>query len=219
MSKYGNRMRSKVRFVKNTLVIILICGVGYYLYSTWFSPKNEGFIMSETPLRIESIMKISELATISFQDEVVTDSTEKFKPGADQFNGNLKKLQELKDMKEAIQFSHIKRKLTLIQKGEVKVGFNLTEENFEIDQNVDTIWIHLPKAEILSLTMNPSETVVFQEHGRWKVYDRKTLLKKAKRRIEKDVKKAKLKTKAEDGMTELLKKIIPGDRTILVYYE
>lgn len=212
-------MKNKVRLIKNILVIFILCGVGYFVYSKWSAHEGPEFNMSETPLQIDSIEKIAQLATVSFKDEVVADTIERYASEAEKVTGNLKKLTGFEGMKEALKGSSVKRRLTLIMKGEAKIGFDLTEDNYKIDQNIDTIWFHFPKAKILSVNINPSETEVFQESGIWKMYARKKLMSKAKRRIEKDVKKAKLKTKAEDGMTELLKKIIPGDRTILVYYE
>ncbi len=201
------------------LVILLIGAIGYVLYLKWTTPEGPEFDMAETPLQIESIERIAQLATVSFQDEVVADTIEKYRSETEKLSGNLQKIYDIEGMKEALKGSNVKRRLTLIMKGEAKIGFDLNENNYRIDQNKDTIWFHFPKAKILSININPSETEVFQESGTWSVYARQKLLAKAKLKIEKDVKKAKLADKAEDGMEELLKNIIPDGRTILVYYE
>jgi hypothetical protein len=62
-------------------------------------------------------------------------------------------------------------------KGDAQIGFDLTDNNYRIDQN------------------------------------------KVKKKFERDVVAAKLMDKCEEGMLNVLKKIMPDDRTILVYFE
>jgi hypothetical protein len=212
-------MRNKIRFLKNLVVILFLTGIGFLLYKKYTAKTQPQFIMSETPLRVESILKIAELATVSFQDEVVADTLERYGSETEKVSGNFFKLRNLDGLKDLVVGSNTKRRLTLIIKGEAKIGFQLTDKNYRIEQNKDTVWFHFPKAKVLSINVNPSETEVFQESGTWRMQARKDLANSAKRQIERDVKKAKLSNKAEDGMKALLKKIIPGERTILVYYE
>lgn len=201
------------------MLILFIVGISYLLYKKYTAKQEPNFVMSETPLHIESIQKIAELATISFQDEVVVDTLEKYRSSTEMVTDNFMKLRQLDGIKDVLVGSNTKRRLTLIMKGEAKIGFQLTNNNYRIEQNKDTVWFHFPKAKVMSININPSETEVFQESGTWNMQARRNLANKAKAKIERDVRKAKLTDKAEDAMDLLLRKIIPGERTILVYYE
>ncbi len=212
-------MRNKIRLLKNLIVVFLLASITYFLYVKWSAKEKPEFILSDSPLHLESMERIAEMATVSFKDEVVADTFERFQSETEQLSENLKRLYDVNNVKEALSGSNIKRRLTLILKGEAKIGFKLTENNYRIEQNTDTVWFHFPKAEILSVSINPSETEVFEESGYWTMSVRQDLLNKAKKRIERDVVNAKLTEKAEEGMKNLMGKIILGKRTILVYYE
>jgi hypothetical protein len=212
-------MRSSIRFLKNLVALLFFSFMGFLLFRACSDkPQPPELVLDETPLHIESIRKIAEVATISFKDEVVSDTIEYYKSGDDEFAGTLRKLADL-DLKNAIRNSEIKRRLTLIVKGEAKIGFDLTDKNYRIDQNKDTIWFHFPKAKILDINLNPSETEVFQENGTWHDYTRKQLLAKAKVKIERNVINAQLLQKAEDSMKDLIRKLMRDDRKLLIYYE
>ncbi len=213
-------MRNKIRFLKNLVVLLVVGGLGLLMYNKCSASKgNDGLKLSDSPLHVESIRKIAELATISFKDEVVADTVERYKNDTEKVTGNLAKMNDLEGLKDVLSLSTVKRRLTLIIKGEAKVGFDLTDKNYRIDQNKDTIWFHFPKAKILSVNLNPMETEVFQENGTWSDWGRKALMRKAKTIIEKDIANAKLIQKAEHGMDEVLRKVLRDERKILIYYE
>lgn len=212
-------MRNNIRFLKNIVVLLILGALGIMLYKKMTTPETPDLILSETPLHVESIKKIAELATINFKDEVVSDSIERYRSESEKIAVNLDKLMRFQDFVESAKFSPIKRQFTMIVKGEAQIGFDLTEHNYKIDQNVDTIWFHFPKAKILTININPANTEIFQENGDWNVNVRTRLSNKAKMKIERDVIAAKLIDKAEEGMVNVLKKIMPDDRTILVYFE
>jgi hypothetical protein len=212
-------MRNSIRLLKNLVAILFLSFMGFLLFRACSDkPKKEAYVLDETPLHIESIRKIAEVATISFKDEVVSDTIEHYKNGDEELAGTLKKLANL-DLKNAIRNFEIKRRLTLIVKGEAKIGFDLSDKNYRIEQNKDSIWFHFPKAKILDININPSQTEVFQEIGVWHDYTRKQLLAKAKIKMEKNVMKAQLLQKAEDSMKSLIRKLMRDKRTLLIYYE
>ncbi|MFA7274792.1 MAG: DUF4230 domain-containing protein [Crocinitomicaceae bacterium] len=212
-------MRSKIRLLKNLVVLAVIYLAGFYIFRACKGTSNDpDFVLEDTPLHIESVRRIAEVATMSFQDEVVADTVEYFKGSEDKWIGNLKKLSDL-EIKHFIRYSNVKRRLTLIVKGEAKVGFELTDKNYRIAQNVDTIWFHFPKAKLLDVNVNPLHTEVFQESGIWNDVARQKLMNKAKTRIVKDVNKAELTQKAEKSMSDLILQLVSDERKILIYYE
>lgn len=213
-------MRNKIRFFKNLIVLLVLGVLGLLVYQKCSDERvDPEFQMSESPLQVESIRKIAELATVSFKDEVVADTVERYKNDTEKVAGNFSKMGSLGGIKDLLSLSNEKRRLTLIIKGEAKIGFELTDKNYRIDQNEDTLWFHFPKAKILSINVNPLETEVFQESGQWSDSGRKALMQKARRSIERDVQNAQLIQKAEAGMGEMLRKILRDDRKVLIYYE
>lgn len=212
-------MKSSIRLLKNLVALLFLSFLGFLLFRACSDkPKPPNLVLDETPLHIESIRKIAEVATISFNDEVVADTVEYYKNGDEVLSGTFKKLANL-DFKNAIRNSNIKRRLTLIVKGEAKIGFDLTDNNYRIYQNRDTIWFHFPKATILDINLNPSQTEVFQENGTWHDYTRKQLLAKAKTKIENNIVHAQLLQKAENSMKDLIQKLTRDERKLLIYYE
>jgi hypothetical protein len=212
-------MKNSIRLLKNLVALLFLSFMGFLLFRACSDKAiPHDLVLEDTPLRIESIRKIAEVATISFKDEVVADTIEYYKSSEDEISGTLKKLVQL-DLKNLVRNSKVKRRLTLIVKGEAKVGFDLTDHNYRINQNKDTIWCHFPRAKILGINLNPSQTEIFQENGTWHDYTRLQLLAKAKTKIENNVVNAKLLQKAQDSMTDLLRKLMQDDRKILIYYE
>jgi hypothetical protein len=212
-------MRSKIRLLKNLFVLAIIFLVGFSIFRACKGTSNEpDLVLEDTPLHIESVCRIAEVATMGFQDEVVADTVEYFKGNDDKLMGNLKKLSDL-EIKHFLRYSNVKRRLTLIVKGEAKVGFDLTKNNYRIAQNADTIWLHFPKAKLLDINVNPLHTEVFQEDGDWNDAVRRALLNKAKKRIEQDVVDAQLIAKAEKSMSDLILQLVGDQRKILIYYE
>lgn len=212
-------MKNSIRLLKDLVAILFLSLMGFLLFRACKDkPEPEDLVLEDTPLHIESIRKIAEVATISFKDEVVADTVEYFKDGEDKFLGKLNKISNL-DFKHAILLTNIKRRLTLIVKGEAKIGFDLTDKNYRIEHNKDTIWFHFPKAKILDVNINPTQTEVFQENGVWHDYARKQLMQKVNVKIRANVEQAQLFMKAENTMKNLLQKWVQDNRKLLIYYE
>lgn len=175
---------------------------------------GDDFAIDQTPLRVEKIRAIAELNTINFRDEVVVDSVEYYKNIAEQMAGNSEKLR--KDF--TIDYSNIRRRLTLIVKGELIYGFNL-EKKFGVLQNDSLIEIILPQPQLLTVSLSPANTEVFAENGDWQDFERIRLQEKAKRKMITSGERLNLKEKAKAPVENLLRKLIRTNKKLVIRYE
>lgn len=206
--------RDYERLIKNILGLLIIgvvvSGVIYFI-----SNNNEDELtIDKTPIHIESIREIAELSTVSYRDEVVVDSVIYYK-----------ELQEIADMFDAYEMTqrilqrNVKRRLTMIFQGEVKYGIDLTDKNIDTRQNKDTLWVILPKPEILDIVITPSQTEIYQEQGYWSDGERKSLENRAKKRLRTNSEMLNLDTRAKKNATKLFRRFIRSHKTIIVDYE
>ncbi len=211
-------MKNKVRFIKNILVIAVIGLCIFAVYDYFWRQESSGYSIDNTPLRVEMVRSIAEISTISYKDEVVEDSIVYYDNTSDQISGNILKMGDLEYWKYGIRSSNIDRRLTLIVKGEVRYGFDLTKKQIDVQHNADTIWINMPKPKILDILVFPSATVIFQENGQWTDNARISLEKKAIAQLRQNAEKLDLHKKATVQMEKLLRKITPKDRVLLIYF-
>lgn len=213
-------MKNNWRFFKNILALLVI-GFIIFIAIRFFqgATKSKEWEISDTPLHIESIKTIAEISTISYKDEIVVDTIEYYKDLSEQLVGNIEKIKDLDQWKYGINSSNIKRRLTMIVRGEINYGMELTKDNYRVAQNNDTIWFNLPKPKVLDVILNPSSTEVFQENGFWSDNDRKRLQNKAKNKLIKNAKKLNLASKTEINIRHLFENIILTDKKIIIYFE
>lgn len=84
-------------------------------------------------------------------------------------------------VKETRNNTFIDDKLVMIVKSKIIAEINLDTtyvKNFKFIN--DTLFIKIPHSEIISNTINPSQTEVFIEQGDWGTNDYKSVIKKAK---------------------------------------
>lgn len=198
-----------IRLIKNIVVIGAIALLGFIVYFYFFKDSNDKLLIDETPIHIESIKTIAEISTVSYKDEIVMDTCEYYK-----------KKSSLYDPREWIRMydRNIKRRLTLIIKGEVKYGLDLTDSNFELNANQDTVWLKLPQPKILDIIVSPSNTEVFQEQGVWRDSDVKRLEGKAKSTLKQNAHEFKLDEKAAKNAKRLFKKLIQTNKTLVISF-
>lgn len=208
----------KIRLVKNILVLAVIGLCVFAVYDYFWRQDSAGYAIDDTPLKVEMVRSIAEISTISYKDEVVEDSIEYFDNTMDQVSGNILKMGDLDYWKYGIRSSNIDRRLTLILKGEVRYGFDLTDHQIDIQHNKDTIWLNLPKPRILDVIVVPSATIIFQENGNWSDKARITMEKKAIAQLRNNAEQLDLKKKSITQMDKLLRKIVPKDRVLLIYF-
>ncbi len=207
-------MTDLVRLLKNLVVLLIIGGVIYLIYYFFFrETEEENLKIDDTPIHVESIRSIAEISTVNYKDEVVMDSVVRWKGSStwDWF--------ESQRMVDKYLNSNIKRRLTLIVRGEVRFGVDLTDSNFEIRQTEDSIFIQLPKPKVLDVVVSPSKTEVFQEQGVWKDSERKTLEVKARAQLVENAKGLNLYEKTEKNMRRLMNQMILTDKTVIITFD
>jgi len=175
--------------------------------------------IDNTPLKVEMIRNIAEIATVSYKDEVVADSVEYYKNQQEQIAGNLMKIVTAEDIKHGIRSSNIKRRLTLLVKGEIRYGFNLTAHPVKINETDSVIYISLPPPSIVDIQITPSSTEVFQETGQWKDYEIKQLHYKARRKLISNAASLKLEEKSMESMHKILTQLVRKNKQIVIKTE
>lgn len=170
--------------------------------------------IDDTPLRVEQIKAILELNTIRFKDEVVVDTLEMYKDGFDVWE----KLGDFNTFDEFVKPSPIKRRLTLIVKGELLYGVNLKTSDFDMSVQKDTLVITLPEPELLSATVNPLNTDVFVENGTWSDYARRKMMIKAKKRMIKNGEDLHLPLKAREPLERTIKQLVKSDKPVKIIF-
>ena len=203
-------MKSELfRLLKNIIAIGTIIIVGYYAYNYFFKEASNELTIDKSPMHIESIKAIAEIATISYKDEVVMDSIEFYRSEKSVY-----------DPREWIRIydRNIKRRITLIVKGEVKYGINLNDENYSIRSNTDTIWLYLPTPGILDVLVSPSRTEIFQESGIWTDTERKKIELLAKQKLKRNAKKLNLGKKAKVNVIRFFKSIVDDRKVVIITF-
>lgn len=207
-------MTDLVRLLKNLVVLLIIGGVGYLIYFLFFKPSEEVELkIDDTPIHVEAIRSIAEISTVNYKDEVVMDSVIRHK-GSSTWSWL-----DSRKMYDKYLNSNIKRRLTIIVRGEVRFGVDLSESNFAARQTEDTIFIQLPKPKVLDVVISPSRTEVFQEQGKWSDRERKTLEVKAKAKLVENAKSLDLNSKTEKNMRRLMKQMIRTDKKVIISFD
>ena len=180
------------------------------LVYNYFAPSEDSELkIADTPIHIESIKTIAEISTVSFKDEVVIDTVE--------YYGKYTSVFDPDEWLRVINRG-VKRRLTLIVQGEVKYGIDLSNKNYSVKSNKDSIWVNLPAPKILDVIVTPSKTEIFQEQGSWSDNTRRKLEAKAKYRIQKNAEAISLRKKAQDNTVRLFKKLVRTKRTLIINF-
>ncbi len=158
-----------------------------------FLPKP--VVIDETPVLIKEIRAIGQVITATLYDEVVVDSIEITK--GSRFVRVLNAVAPFPILPSA------DKQLVLIARGKVLAGTDLnllTDSSLKI--SVDTVWLHLPRTQIIDAIINPGDFETFVENGNWSP-DAVTAVKlKARQKIidhafeQNIIDKASMKTKA-----------------------
>ena len=207
-------MKDLTRFLKNLLVLLIIGAVGYLIYWLFFkeSPEDQ-LLIDKTPIHIEAIRAIAEISTVNYRDEVVMDSVIRYK-GTTAWSWI-----DSTEIYDRNFNDNIKRRLTLIVRGEVRFGVDLSEMNYKIRQTEDSIFIQLPKPKVLYVVVSPSKTEIFQEQGKWTDRERTTLETKAKVKLVANANRMVLDQKTEKNMRTLLHQMIRSDKKLIIGFD
>lgn len=204
-------MKDYQRLIKNLIGLGLIAAVAILIYIFFIREGEKELLIDDTPIHVESIKTIAEISTISYKDEVVVDTIEYYKGGFDVYN-------PIK-WKEIVYDRKVKRQLTLIFKGEVKYGIDLTDGNYSVEQNEDTLWMNVPAPKILDIIISPKLTEVFQEKGQWSDGSRKKLESIGKYKLKKNAEAMNLEKKSLENAERLFDKLIQTDKKLIIRFE
>lgn len=194
--------------------------VGIFVWNLIANRSDEDeFTIDETPLRVEQIRSILELNTMKFQDEVVVDSVEFYRSTTEQATGSLEKLFSYSDIENAFTTSPVKRRLTLIVKGELLYGVNLKTNDFQVVPKDDTLYVQLPQPELLSVSINPKSTEIFIENGVWRDHERRALMNKARKRMIASGEQLHLARKSKEGLEKTIRQLLPTEKPLVIQYE
>ena len=203
-----------IRFLKNLVVLLIIGGVVYLIYHFFFKSGEEEYLkIDDTPIHVESIRSIAEISTVNYKDEVVMDSVVRWK-GSSTWSWF-----DSQRMVDKYLNSNIKRRLTIIVRGEVRYGFDLSESNFEIRQGKDSVFIQLPQPKVLDVVVSPSKTEIFQEQGKWTDGERKSMEVRAKAKLVENAKNLNLNKKTEKNMRRLMMQMIRTDKKVIISFD
>lgn len=209
-----NMSNEYLRLIKNLIAFGLVV-TGIVLLVIYFSTSSEaGSRIANTPIHILRIREIAEISSISYRDEVVVDSIEWYEG-----TGDLTNIMEWPEIVDRSYSHMVKRRLTLIFKGELKYGFDLQKDEFSIKESSDSIHITLPKAEILTITINPNNTEIYQEQGTWSDHARRKMEQKALKKLRKNAEVLNLAEKAEENITRLIRKLIPTNQHASIQFK
>lgn len=216
--------QQKLREIRTLIVrlgILTVIGVVGYLAYRWFGPDeaSDEIVLQDSPLKVEQIRSILELNTLKFQDEVVVDSVEFYNSTSDQIAGNLNKIIDVDQFKHGISGSAVKRRLTLIIKGELLYGVDLKRRDFQMLPQGDSLIIVIPTPELLSIAVSPKKTEIVTENGYWKDYEIGALERNAKEKMKLSGERLRLVERAKEPLEKCLTGLIKTDKTIVIRYQ
>ncbi len=204
-------MSESKRLLRNVLVSAVLIVAIYFGYQQLSNYINPPLIIDETPLQVESIESILEISTVSYTGEAVVDSVEFYNADFDWTS-----IRDWWNVKDRLDHPDVKRRLTLIVKGEAKFGFDLKKDSLYVKHDGDTIHVHFPKAKLLGVEISPSKTEVFQEQGEWTDSERKQLEYRAIEKIKNSALNLSLESEAEEAAKKLFNHLIIPNKTIIV---
>jgi hypothetical protein len=181
-----------MKWIRNSGITIIVLVLLYLLLkqlnwipniSNWF--KSKPLLIENTPLIVENIKQMNQLITISSYDEVVMSKT-------NATNGSIVSAIIINKT-----FTGTKQ-IALIAKGTLFAGMDLKEltENDVFVKN-DSVSIKLPTTKILDAIINPSDTEIFIEEGKWDLMEINKLKSEAKDLLIQRAKERKLLEKAQ----------------------
>lgn len=201
-------------------LVALIVFAGYWIYKLFYKGESKDeIVLDETPLKVEQIRSILQLNTLKFQDEAVVDTVEYYKSDTEALFGSLDKMMDVDQLKHGLSGDGIRRRLTLIMKGELLYGVDLQRKDFQFISKEDSLIILIPKPELLSIALNPKGTEVYIENGEWKDYERMSLQRKARNKMIASGNRLKLAERAKAPLEKALRALVKTDKVLTIKFE
>lgn len=216
--------RQRIKEIRTLIVrlalVALIVFAGYWIYKLFIKGESKDeIVLDETPLKVEQIRSILQLNTLKFQDEAVVDTVEYYKSNTEALVGSLDKLMDVDQIKHGLSGDGVKRRLTLIMKGELLYGVDLQRKDFQFVSKEDTLTILIPQPELLSIALNPKGTEVYIENGEWKDYERMSLQRKARNKMIASGNRLKLAERAKAPLEKALRALVKTDKVLIIRFE
>lgn len=216
--------RQRIKEIRTLIVrlalVALIVFAGYWIYKLFIKGESKDeIVLDETPLKVEQIRSILQLNTLKFQDEAVVDTVEYYKSNTEALVGSLDKLMDVDQIKHGLSGDGVKRRLTLIMKGELLYGVDLQRKDFQFVSKEDTLTILIPQPELLSIALNPKGTEVYIENGEWKDYERMSLQRKARNKMIASGNRLKLAERAKAPLEKALRALVKTDKVLIIKFE
>lgn len=216
--------RQRIKEIRTLIVrlalVALIVFAGYWIYKLFFRVESKDeIVLDETPLKVEQIRSILQLNTLKFQDEAVVDTVEYYHSGTEALMGSLDKLMDVDQIKHGLSGDGVKRRLTLIMKGELLYGVDLQRKDFQFISKADSLIILIPKPELLSIALNPKGTEVYIENGEWQDYERMSLQRKARNKMIASGNRLKLAERAKAPLEKALRALVKTDKVLTIKFE
>jgi hypothetical protein len=210
------KFKEYLTLTKRLVTLAVLVLAGFLLYR-WIrplvSPEDE-FTIDDTPLRVEQVRAIVELNTLNFRDEVVVDSVEYYRNAAERLVGTSEKMQS--DF--VLDLSPIRRRLTMIVRGDLLYGVDLKKKEMKVSSTDSTLTILLPQPTLLTVSVSPENTEIFVENGTWQDYERQQLQAKAKGKMIASGERLKLVEKAKYPLEKLLQKLVKTEKKLEIRY-
>lgn len=212
--------RQKIREILTLIVrLIALTGIIFLVYFLFFRNSNSNeIVLDDAPLKVEQIKSILELNAINFQDEVVVDSVEYYQNMGEAFSGTIEKLFDINQLKNSLKSDGIKRRLTLIVRGNLMYGVDLKKKDFQFKTYDDSTILILPEPELLSIETNPANTEVYIENGYWKDSERIILMNLARKRMIQTADELHLKEKVKKPIEKLLHVLNASNKKLIIQY-
>lgn len=212
--------RQKIRVILTLIVrLIALTGIIFLVYFLFFRNSNSNeIVLDDAPLKVEQIKSILELNAINFQDEVVVDSVEYYQNMGEAFSGTIEKLFDINQLKNSLKSDGIKRRLTLIVRGNLMYGVDLKKKDFQFKTYDDSTILILPEPELLSIEANPTNTEVYIENGYWKDSERIILMNLARKKMIQTADELHLKEKVKKPIEKLLHVLNASNKKLIIQY-
>lgn len=202
-------MTETKRLIVNISITATILGGIALVYFLFFVPKDNKLTIDNTPIFIESIESILEISAVSYKDQVVVDSVE--------FSNQEYSIYDYRKYLDL--YNHgVDRRLTLIVTGELKYGVDLQKKVYQFENRNDTLFLQIPKPELLDIIIVPSKTEIYTEQGEWNDQERRKLEEKAKLKFVNSGSNLHLEDKAEQNVRSLFKKLMRNSRPLVITF-
>jgi len=195
-------MKKEIRnIVIISAILVGIALIVFLLIKFVFLKKDQPLMIDKTANVVTQIKKINELTSATFYEEFILKDTKANKLVDNQVG-------------KAVSHNHkplIQDNIVIVAKGKVRAGFDLskmTKKNILISN--DTLYVQLPKVQILDVITNPSDFEIYMEDGKWSQEQVAVVENKAQSQLKQDAIQSGILNKAQQSGVEKLTQILQG---------